>query len=83
MNQQQRPFVERFSGTSVQVRWEYKIINDWEWEHGNLNSEFELNELGKQGWELVCVVSMLLYSPGAMPEQIGTGKSWYFKRQLL
>jgi len=38
---------------------------------GNLDSEFELNELGKEGWELVCV------------NAVGNGMSWYFKRSKV
>ena len=49
------------------MEWEYKIINPHK--DGNPNSEFELNELGKEGWELVTI------SDRCWPTE-----SWYFKR---
>jgi len=59
------------------TQWEYKIINDWE--HGDPDSEFELNELGNYGWELVHVqdVVVKIISSGPL-----TGKCWYFKRPV-
>lgn len=51
------------------MQWEYKIINPHK--DGNPNSEFELNELGKERWELVTVVDR-----GYKIE------AWIFKRRL-
>ena len=51
------------------MKWEYKFINPHK--HGNPNSEFELNELGQEGWELVTVIDR-----GYRIE------SWIFKRHL-
>lgn len=48
--------------------WEYKIIDDQL--EGNPDSVFELNELGKDGWELVFRTSGL------------GGERWYFKREV-
>lgn len=59
------------------VQWEYQIINDWE--HGNPDSEEGLNELGKEGWELVSVVDHIVKVISSGPL---TGKRWYFKRRL-
>lgn len=49
--------------------WEYMIIKDWE--HGNPDSEEDLNDLGKDGWELV-----------AVKREEPIGYVWYFKREV-
>lgn len=60
--------------------WEYQIIRDWD--GCNPDSEFELNDLGKDGWELICVDQVPQYSTGPNPKLLGTGRSWYFRRKV-
>lgn len=50
-------------------KFEYKIINSML--DGNPDSEYELNEIGKEGWELCAI----------LPE-INTTK-FYFKRKII
>ena len=50
------------------MRFEYLIIDDSE--DGNPDSVFELNELGKEGWELCCI------------QGCGHVIKWYFKRTV-
>ena len=47
--------------------WEYKIIDTSK--DGNPDSEYELTELGKEGWELVTIKI----------DSFGNER-WYFKR---
>ncbi len=49
--------------------YEYKIIDDAV--DGNPDDEFELNELGKEGWELCAINSSYRGS-----------RRWYFKRRI-
>jgi len=49
--------------------WEYKILKDWQ--EGNPDSVFDLNELGKERWELIT----FRMAPGL-------GNVWYFKRRV-
>lgn len=51
------------------LKYEYLIIDDSK--DGNPDSEFELNELGKEIWELCFVL-----------DGINGSRRWYFKRFL-
>lgn len=56
-------------GRSIVQRWEYKITQ-------TLTTD-ELNELGKEGWELVAVDCVLRFEPTQELER------WlYFKKQI-
>lgn len=57
----------------VDMDWEYKIIDTAK--DGNCN-EFELNELGSEGWELCSVLSM------PIKEWASTFYRFYFKRPI-
>jgi len=51
------------------ITWEYMVID--EHKHGSPDNEFELNELGKEGWELTC----------SRGDSTGN-RTWYFKRRI-
>jgi len=56
--------------------WEYKIIDDWL--DGNPDHEDELNDLGREGWELVtCQKVVARFDDGTL---VQGAKRWYFKR---
>lgn len=55
------------------MKWQYKIEVD-------LNEEYELNKLGKKGWELIIVVSDMWENE--RKGSVENTKIYYFKRKL-
>lgn len=64
------PLIQKayYLGKDVDTIWEYMILDDAQ--DGTPDTEFEFNELGKEGWELVMSKTNMV---------VGNTK-WYFKR---